>query len=362
MELFGPGGPVVIADGGLATELRARGHDLSDALWSARLLVDAPEEIVAAHLAFFRAGAQIATTASYQASFDGFAARGIRRAEAGRLLRLSVELAKTARDRFTAAGTASEAGRLRGAGEPEQVGPDARPLLVAASVGPYGAVLADGSEYRGRYGLSVVKLAAWHRPRLEVLANASPDLLAVETIPDTDEAEALVSIIAGSGVPAWLSYTIEGGRTRAGQPLAEAFAVAAGVPEIVAVGVNCCAPADVPAAIAVAREITGKPVVVYPNSGEEWDADRRAWVGPARYSPGRARRWAAAGARIIGGCCRVRPADIAALSRALNPFRPAGSSAGPDWRDAGRQPGPAVGWPAVDSRPNAGEEGSPAAR
>jgi homocysteine S-methyltransferase len=170
--------------------------------------------------------------------------------------------------------------------------------------------------YRGRYGLSVPELEAWHRPRLEVLAEAGPDVLALETVPDTDEAEALMAAIAGLGIPAWLSYSIAGERTRAGQSLSEAFAVAADVPEVVAVGVNCCAPADVPGAIATAREVTGKPVIVYPNSGEDWDARRRAWTGQSRYSAGQPRQWIAAGAAIVGGCCRVRPADIAVIAEA----------------------------------------------
>ena len=288
-----PENTALIADGGLATELEARGHDLSDGLWSARLLVEAPQEVTAVHTAFFRAGAMIATTASYQASFDGFADSGISRDDTVRLLRRSVELAKTARDEV------GDAGRR-----------------VAASVGPYGAALADGSEYRGRYGLGVAQLEDWHRPRLEVLADAGADVLALETIPDVDEAEALVNLVQSLGVPAWLSYTIDGARTRAGQPLADAFAVAVGVPEIVAVGVNCCAPDDVLPAIGQARE-TGKPVIVYPNSGERWDSARRAWVGPSRFSARLAVQWAAAGARVIGGCCRVRPADVAELATAL---------------------------------------------
>ena len=291
--LAGQGGAVVVCDGGLASELQARGHDLSDALWSARLLLDAPEEITAVHRAFFRAGARIATTASYQASFEGFAARGIDRGGTARLLRRSVELARAAR---------------------AEVAGDGRRRWVAASVGPYGAALADGSEYRGRYGLTVARLAAWHRPRMEVLAEAGPDLLALETVPDVDEAEALVTLVRGLGVPAWLTYSIDGSRTRAGQPLADAFAVTVGVPELVAVGVNCCAPADVTEAVTIAREVTGKPVIAYPNSGESWDAARRTWVGPSRFVPGAARGWVAHGARIIGGCCRVGPSDIAALA------------------------------------------------
>jgi homocysteine S-methyltransferase len=294
VSVFVPGEAVMVADGGLATELEARGNDLSDALWSARLLMDAPQEILGAHLSFFRAGAVIATSASYQASFEGFARRGAGRREAARLMRRSVELARAARD---------------------QLAGDGRARWVAASAGPYGAALADGSEYRGRYGRSVRELAAWHRPRLEVLAEAAPDVLALETVPDADEAEALMTAISGLGLPVWLSYTIADERTRAGQPLAEAFAVAAGVPQVVAVGVNCCAPSDVPTAITIAREVTGKPVIVYPNSGEEWDARQRAWTGQSRYSPAQPQQWIAAGARIIGGCCRVRPADIAQIAQ-----------------------------------------------
>ena len=147
--------------------------------------------------------------------------------------------------------------------------------------------------------------------------DAGPDLLAVETIPDIDEAEALVALVHESGVPAWLSYTIDGTSTRAGQPLADAFALAADVPEVVAVGVNCCAPADVEHAVRVAREVTGKPVVVYPNSGEQWDGARRTWVGTSRWSDELVPLWVDAGARIIGGCCRVRPDDIAAIALTL---------------------------------------------
>ncbi len=290
MVFAAPHDTVLITDGGLATELEARGHDLSDDLWSARLLVDAPDEIVAVHCAFFRAGASIATTASYQASFDGFAERGIGRDDAARLLRRSVELARAARD---------EVGGQR---------------WVAASVGPYGAALANGEEYVGRYGLSVAQLADWHRPRMEILADAGADVLALETVPDVDEAEALVGLVHDLGVPAWLSYTIAGTTTRAGQPLADAFAVAVDVPEIVAVGVNCCAPDDVEHAVRVAWETTGKPVIVYPNSGERWDGDRRTWVGTSGWSADLAPRWVAEGARIVGGCCRVRPADIAEIA------------------------------------------------
>lgn len=288
----------VVLDGGMSNQLESAGHDLSDELWSARLLAERPEAVTEAHLAYFVAGANVAITASYQATFEGFARRGTDRAEAARLLALSVELAREA------ARQAHDEGILR-------------PLWVAASVGPYGAMLADGSEYRGRYGLSVDALERFHRPRLEVLAAAAPDVLALETVPDTDEATALLRAVRGLGVPAWLSYTVDGDRTRAGQPLDAAFALATDVDEVVAVGVNCCAPGDVDHAIETAARVTGKPVVVYPNSGEAWDAEARTWTGRATFTTEQVKAWHDAGARLIGGCCRVGPQAITSIARTL---------------------------------------------
>ncbi|MGY5057981.1 homocysteine S-methyltransferase [Streptomyces sp. 900105755] len=288
----------VVLDGGMSNQLASAGHDLSDELWSARLLADRPDAVRDAHLAYFEAGADVAITASYQATFEGFGKRGIPHAEAARLLALSVQLGRDAVRRARAEGIA-------------------RPLWVAASVGPYGAMLADGSEYRGRYGLSVGELERFHRPRLEVLAGAGPDVLALETVPDADEAAALLRAVRGLGVPAWLSYSVAGGLTRAGQPLEEAFALAADVDEVIAVGVNCCAPQDADRAVEVAARVTGKPVVVYPNSGEVWDAQARAWTGRSTFAAEQVTGWRAAGARLIGGCCRVGPEAIAGIARAV---------------------------------------------
>ncbi|WP_299538531.1 homocysteine S-methyltransferase [uncultured Streptomyces sp.] len=286
-------GPVVL-DGGLSNQLEAQGCDLSDALWSARLLLDAPEQIEAAHAAYVRAGAQVLITAGYQATAEGFARRGIGPAATGELLVRSVELARRA-----------------AAGAPD------RQTWVAASVGPYGAMLANGSEYRGRYGLTVAELARFHRPRMAAYARAEPDVLALETVPDTDEARALLEVAGEFGLPVWLSYSVAGGRTRAGQSLAEAFALAAGNDQVVAVGVNCCDPDEMEAAVRTAAETTGKPVVAYPNSGERWDAAARGWAGEPTFAAGRAVAWTRAGARLVGGCCRVGPAEIAALVEAL---------------------------------------------
>lgn len=288
-------GPVVL-DGGFATQLEARGHDLSGDLWSARLLAEDPAEIVGAHRDFFRAGAQVATTASYQVSFEGMARIGIDRAETARLLGLSVRLAREAAD-------ASD--------------PPGEPRWVAASVGPYGASLADGSEYVGNYGLSVRELSEWHRPRLAALIEAEPDVLALETIPCLAEVEALLAEVSGTGTPCWVSLTSHGQSTRLGEPLAEAFAMARGVPEVIAVGVNCCSTVGLSTTLRSAVAESGKPAIVYPNSGEGWDADRRDWTGDPRFDPAEAPGWVSAGAVLVGGCCRVTPADITAVRASI---------------------------------------------
>ena len=283
-------GPVVL-DGGLATQLESEGHNLDSKLWSARLLQDDPDAIVQAHLAYFTAGAQVATTASYQASLGGFAQAGSSQAEAEQLIRRSVRLAEQA--------CASLA--------------DGNDRWIAGSVGPYGAALADGSEYRGDYDLSVDELRTWHRPRIALLTEAGVDILALETIPCLAEVEALLAEVDGSRQPCWLSITCAGDRTRAGEPAAEAFSLARDVEEIIAVGINCIDPADAYELVRSASESTGKPVVIYPNSGERWDAVARAWIGPATYQPEDVKDWISGGARLVGGCCRVGPKQIRAI-------------------------------------------------
>ena len=280
-------GPVLL-DGGLATQLEAQGHELNSALWSARLLRDDPDVIVQAHHAYFAAGAQVATTASYQASIDGFVRAGSSRAEAQQLIMRSVRVAEHARASFE----------------------DDHDRWIAGSVGPYGAALADGSEYRGDYDLSVTELRSWHRPRIELLAEAGADVIALETIPCLAEVEALLAEVDGSGQPCWLSITCAGDRTRAGEPAEEAFALARDVAEVIAVGVNCIDPADAHGLVQTASRTTGKPVVIYPNSGERWDAFAKTWLGPTTFSAQDVKDWIVGGARLVGGCCRVGPTQI----------------------------------------------------
>ena len=288
-----------VLDGALATELEAGGHDLSDALWSARLLIDAPEAIEAVHEAYLRAGAQVVVTASYQASAEGFAALGLDEHEAAALLARSVELARRARER---------------AGTPA--------ALVAASVGPYGATLAGGQEYTGDYGdLSVSALAAFHERRLRALLAAGPDCVACETIPRAGEAAVLTLILDRLQAPdAWISFTCRNGRETAhGEPIETAVRVAAGSPRVVAVGVNCTAPEHVEELLARARTATDLPLVAYPNNGRTWDAAARRWSsdGARTLRPQTIDGWLAAGAGLVGGCCGLGPGAIEDVARAL---------------------------------------------
>jgi homocysteine S-methyltransferase len=293
---------IIVLDGGLATELEANGHDLSDRLWSARLLLTDPDAIEAAHLAYFRSGARVATTASYQASIEGFAAVGLGGAAARDLIGRSVDLADRARTRYRA-----------------ESGDDGQ-LLVAGSVGPYGAMLADGSEYRGDYDPGAAALADFHRPRIDALIEAGADLLAFETIPTIREADVLVGLLDEVEIPAWLSYSCrDGDSTSAGEPIEAAMAVGAHS-RILAVGVNCTAPRHLPALLAAARTATDKPLIAYPNGGERWDGASRGWLADegGAYDPAAVASWATLGATWLGGCCGTGPSDIEALSTRLS--------------------------------------------
>jgi homocysteine S-methyltransferase len=297
----------VVLDGGLATELERRGADLRDPLWSARLLIENPDLIRLVHESYFAAGADVAVSASYQASVPGFAARGAPAGEARRLIALSVELAQEARRRFWDAAGGAASRRIR--------------PLVAGSIGPYGAALADGSEYRGNYAVSRQALADFHGPRLEALVGAAPDLLAIETIPSTDEALLLLELLtAWPEMQAWVSFTCrDATRVSEGQPVAEAIAAVAGHRQVAAVGFNCVAPALAGPLLSAAASVTDKPLVIYPNSGERWDAGERRWlpgdeaVDFGESAPG----WLEAGGRLIGGCCRTTPDTVRAIRRSL---------------------------------------------
>ena len=294
--------PLVILDGALATELERRGADLRDPLWSAKYLIEQPGMIRAVHLDYFNAGADVATTATYQATFEAFHRRGIAHEDAARLMRDAVALAVEARDEFWDV-PANRAGRLR--------------PLVAASIGPYGAMLADGSEYRGHYALSDRALRDFHRPRLRVLAESGADLLACETLPCLREALILAQLLDEfPAMSAWISFSCrDGSRNCEGDDVGACAAALHRFPQIAALGVNCTRPEYLGSLLRQMRRGTDKPLIAYPNSGERYDAAAKAWLGSADDQPfaERARAWCAAGARIIGGCCRTTPQDIKAI-------------------------------------------------
>lgn len=293
----------IVLDGALATELEARGCDLGDALWSARVLLEQPQLIRQVHLDYFDAGARCAITASYQATPLGFAARGIDPVQSLQLIARSAELAMQARDAYRAAH--SEAG----------------PLLVAGSVGPYGAYLADGSEYRGDYALPQAQMLDFHRPRIAALVAAGVDLLACETQPSAAEIAALLALLQEfPQSAAWFSFTLrDAAHLSDGTPLREVVTLLDGHPQVVALGVNCIAPALCTPALQHLATLTRLPLVAYPNSGERYDAADKRWDGggDACGVASHVDAWRAAGARLIGGCCRTTPRTIAQLAQRL---------------------------------------------
>lgn len=303
-------GRTLVLDGGLATQLEAAGHGIDTSLWSAALLRDRPEAIVGAHRAFLEAGAHCIISASYQASRKGFQSSGLSPQAADRLIASATALARQARREYLEAHPQS-----------------GFTPLVAASIGPYGAALHDGSEYRGDYGVDRWALRDFHAHRLPLLDASGADLLACETIPDRVEAEVLSELLHDVATPAWVSFSCRDEQHISdGTPLAAAVAPFAGHPRVRAVGVNCTAPHLVTALIHELRAaVPDAAVVVYPNSGETYATDGNAWSGPASQSrlADMALEWHAAGARLIGGCCRIGPAQIAEIRHALNDFIPA---------------------------------------
>lgn len=315
-------GGIVLLDGGLATELEARGHDLNDPLWSARLLLEGPEAppgdaharaamegpeaIVAVHRDHLAAGADVAIAASYQASLPGLRARGLSDDAARDVLRRAIALARRACD---------EAAPTRPPSRP-------RPLAVA-SLGAYGAFLADGSEYRGDYAVDDATLHRYHHERLQVLAPLA-DLVACETIPCLREAEVLADVLSSFPTPAWVSLCArDDAHVGHGETIERCVAAVTGVPSVIAVGVNCCAPAHVEPLVQRIAAVTSLPIVAYPNAGERyahggWCGDRIDPDALARLAV----RWVAAGVRLLGGCCRTTPAHVAALHRMREHLRP----------------------------------------
>ena len=291
---------VIVLDGAFATELEARGFSVNDALWSAKALFERPDLVREVHLDYLRAGADIVTSASYQATVEGFVKRGFTKEEAAALIQKSVHLAQEARDLYLA-----------------ERGADGAVPLVAASVGPYGAYLADGSEYRGDYDVDEDALTAFHAGRLALLAEAKPDLLACETLPCLVEACAIVRALRQEDIHihAWFSFSCrDAAHISDGTEITACARFLNDVPEAAAIGLNCTAPQYVEELIRAIRSETAKPIVVYPNSGEHYDTSDQSWHGAAENFGRAAHRWRSAGARLIGGCCRTTPREIAEIA------------------------------------------------
>lgn len=300
----------VVLDGGLATALEAQGHVLDTDLWSARLILDAPDAVRSVHRGYLAAGADCITSAGYQATLEGFRRAGLGESEAAAALRRAVELAIEERDAFWS-DPSVRAGRI----EP----------IVAASAGPYGAYLADGSEYRGRYGVAREVLASFHGPRLDILASTGADVLALETIPSLDEVEVLANLLSEIDHPgAWISFTCgDAACLRDGTPVTDAARVAARGHGVVAIGVNCTHPGFVARLLREIRRVTDLPLLAYPNSGETYDAAAGVWRGSPAGEEWLAHvpEWLSAGARILGGCCRVGLETVRELRRRLEADR-----------------------------------------
>lgn len=313
-------GEPLIIDGGLGTALETRGIDLRHELWSAALLRDSPETLAEVHADFIRAGARIITTASYQATPPGFERASMSAEEGRRLIERSVETAAGAAAAVAAAAVAATAVAAEPAGALTAGHDSATPALVAGSVGPYGAALGDGSEYTGDYHLSDEEFATFHRPRIEALVRAGADLLAIETQPSLAEITVLAGLAEEFDVPAWLSVTLSDDHHLAdGSSLAEVVEAIAGTTAIRAIGVNCVRPSSVEGALATFAQHTDLPLIAYPNSGESYDATAMEWQSGPHFdaSPGTIAAWRKAGARLIGGCCRTTPEDIAGLAAAV---------------------------------------------
>ena len=295
---------VLIIDGAFGTELERKGYDINDSLWSAKFLMEKPEAIGEVHKDYLEAGSDCVTTASYQATYEGFMKRGLSESEAKALIQSSVKIAQNVRDTFW-----SEAKNHAKRQKP----------LVAASVGPYGAYLADGSEFRGNYGLSEEELMHFHRKRLATLIEAKPDLLACETIPCFTEAKALAKLLEEfPTMYAWISFSAKDGvHINSGERMRECAQFLDSQKQIVAIGINCTAPQYIEPLISEIKAVSSKPIIVYPNGGSTYNALTKTWDGISKSSSyGKmAHMWYEKGAQVIGGCCQTTPEDIAQIAQ-----------------------------------------------
>ncbi|KAK7310050.1 hypothetical protein RJT34_07261 [Clitoria ternatea] len=306
-------GGCAVTDGGFATQLETHGASINDPIWSAICLIKHPHLINKVHLEYLEAGANILVTSSYQATIPGFLSKGLSNEEAESLLERSVKFAVEARDSFWNLAKKNPGNKYRRA-------------LVAASIGSYGAYLADGSEYRGCYGpdVNLEKLKGFHRRRLQVLVQAGPDLLAFETIPNKLEAQACVELLEEENVeiPSWICFTtVDGENAPSGESFKDCLEVINKSSKVDAVGINCAPPHFMESLICKFKQLTKKAIIVYPSSGKVWDGKAKKWLPSKCFHDDdfgfHATRWRNLGAKIIGGCCRTTPSTIQIISNAL---------------------------------------------
>ena len=294
----------IIVDGALASELQRRGCDLNDSLWSAKVLFEQPELIRQVHYDYFKAGADCAITASYQATPLGFSKKGINLNDSIALIQKSVELAQQAKQQYLS--------------ELDQP----KPLLIAGSVGPYGAYLADGSEYTGNYQLSEEAFMEFHYVRIKALIDANVDLLACETLPSFTEIKALTKVIKQfPKISCWFSFTLKDDQHLSdGTPLSLVVEYLNNIEQIASVGINCIALEKVTRSLNVLNKLTSKPLIVYPNSGEVYDPLIKQWHPNPQHNctfANQLTNWIESGAKLIGGCCQTTPNDIANIAKFL---------------------------------------------
>lgn len=308
-ELLKQSTPLIL-HGALGTELESRGYDVSGKLWSAKYLIEDPQAIQTIHEDYIRAGADIVTTSTYQATFPGLAEVGVSQEEAERLIRLTVQLAKAARDKVWDELSYDETSSRHYP-------------LISGDIGPYAAFLADGSEYTGCYDIDKKALKDFHRPRIQLLLDEGVDLLALETIPNAEETKSLIELLADEfpDAVAYISFTSQDGQSLSdGTPVAEVAKWVDNSQQIVALGINCSSPSVVSDFLQAIAEQTSKPLVTYPNSGEIYDGVSQLWTSNPDHSHTlleNTKSWQKLGAKLVGGCCRTRPTDIAQLSAEL---------------------------------------------
>lgn len=320
----------LVLDGAFGTELERHGCDIHDELWSSKMLIENPDIIKKVHISYLAAGADIIESSGYQATVAGFKAHGYGTEEALDLVKLSVRLAVQARNEFIEA-KASGALILRGirlgeetAGGVRYYSEGALPKpLVAASVGPYGAFLADGSEYRGDYGVQTEYLEVFHIPRLALFCEENPDVLACETVPSYDEAIAIARALSDPfttrGIPAWISFSCKDGHhISSGETIIKCACMIDKVRPVTGIGINCTAPEYVESLIKDLRSVTDKPIAVYPNLGETYDGVTKTWSGGQTTFIDYIDTWRKAGANIIGGCCRTNPEIIESVAKRIH--------------------------------------------